>query len=84
MNFLHRSCAQDSSLTILMLSPQDFISLPYTPDLTEAGITYACRSLAYTYNRMGIRLFERLRRIVAGIAVELALRRWLHAQGVPF
>lgn len=67
-----------------MLSPQDFISLPYTPDLTQAGITYACRSLAYTYNRMGTRFFERLRRITAGIAVELALRRWLHTQGIPF
>lgn len=67
-----------------MLHPEDILHLPYTPDLTQAGIAYACRSLAYTYNRMGGDAFERLRRIVVGIAVELALRRWLHAQEIPF
>ncbi len=67
-----------------MLRPEDFVAIPYTSDLTEAGIAYACRSLAYTYNRMGTRLLERLRRIVAGVAAELALRRWLHAQKIPF
>jgi hypothetical protein len=67
-----------------MLQPDDLIPLPYTSDLTEAGIAYACRSLAYTYNRMNATRFERLRRIVAGVASELALRRWLLAQGIPF
>ena len=36
-----------------MISASDIIRLPYTPDLTEGGIAYACRSLNYTYNRMG-------------------------------
>ncbi len=67
-----------------MLQPSDLIPLPYTPDLTQAGIAYACRSLAYTYNRMRQTRFERLRHIVAGIASELALRRWLHEQAIPF
>jgi hypothetical protein len=31
-----------------MISSSDFIHLPYTLDLTEGGITYAIRSLAYT------------------------------------
>jgi hypothetical protein len=67
-----------------MLHETDLIRLPYTPDLTEGGIAYACRSLAYTYNRMGGTMFSRLRRIVVGVAVELALRRYLYGQNVPF
>ncbi len=67
-----------------MIQPSDLIRLPYTPDLSEAGIAYACRSLAYTYNRMGGSPFDRLRRIAAGVAVELAFRRFLAQQAVPF
>jgi len=67
-----------------MISSNDFIRLPYTPDLTEGGIAYACRSLPHTYDRMGGSPFERLRRIVAGVAVELAFRRYLSQQNIPF
>ncbi len=67
-----------------MLTEDDLIRLSYTPGLTEGGIAYACRSLVHTYDRMGGNVFHRLRRIVAGIAVELAFRRYLHEQGVPF
>lgn len=67
-----------------MISTNDLVCLPYTPDLTEGGISYACRSLPHTYDRMGGSPFDRLRRIVVGIAVELAFRRYLVQQGVPF
>lgn len=67
-----------------MISAADFIRLPYTPDLTEGGIAYACRSLNYTYNRMGGTPYSRLRRIVGGVAVELALRHALTARDIPF
>ncbi|HXF84798.1 MAG TPA: hypothetical protein VNK49_05355 [Anaerolineales bacterium] len=67
-----------------MLSPSDFLHLPYTSDLTEGGIAYATHSLPYTYNRMGGSPYHRLRRIVAGIAVELAFRRYLSEQNIPF
>lgn len=67
-----------------MISPSDLIRLPYTRDLTEAGIAYALRSLPHTYNRMGGSPYNRLRRIVAGVAVELAFRRYLSAQDIPF
>ena len=67
-----------------MITSSDLIHLPYTRDLTEAGIAYALRSLPYTYNRMGGSAYERLRRIVAGVAVELAFRRYLSEQNVPF
>jgi hypothetical protein len=67
-----------------MLTSSDIIRIPYTPDLTEGGIAYACRSLPHTYDRMGGSPFDRLRRIVAGVAVELAFRRHLSEQNVPF
>jgi hypothetical protein len=67
-----------------MISTSDFIHLPYTRDLTEGGIAYAIRSLPYTYNRMGASPYEALRRIVAGVAVELAFRRYLGEHEVPF
>src|SRR6266540_6212568 len=67
-----------------MISTNDFLRLPYTPDLTEGGIAYAIRSLPYTYDRMGGSPFNRLRRIVAGVAVELAFRRYLSEYEIPF
>ncbi len=60
------------------------LRLPYDATLTLAGIEYAKKSLHYTYNRMRLAPAARLRKIVAGVAVELALRRWLQAQDVPF
>jgi hypothetical protein len=67
-----------------MLSAADILHLPYTADLTEGGIAYACRSLPHTYDRMGGSPYDRLRRIAAGVAVELAFRRQLSQQAVPF
>jgi len=67
-----------------MITAKDFIHLPFTPDLTKGGIAYACRSLNYTFNRMGGSPYARLRRIVGGVAVELAFRRYLTSQDVPF
>jgi len=67
-----------------MITSSDFLHLPYTRDLTEGGIAYAIRSLPYTYNRMGGSPYDRLRRIVAGVAVELAFRRYLSKQNIPF
>lgn len=67
-----------------MLSSSDLIHIPYTRDLTEGGIAYALRSLPYTYNRAGGSVYDRLRRIAAGTAVELAFRRYLAEGDVPF
>lgn len=67
-----------------MLSSSDLIHLPYTRDLTKGGIAYALRSLPYTYNRAGGSPYDRLRRTVASVAVELAFRRYLSNQNVPF
>src|SRR5512146_2431748 len=67
-----------------LITATDFVCVPYSPDLTQAGISYACRSLPHTYDRMGGSPFDRLRRIVTGIAVELAFRRYLSGRDVPF
>lgn len=67
-----------------MSSPADFLRLPYTPDLTEAGIAYALRSLATSYEREGRSPYGRLRRLVANVAVELAFRRYLTQENIPF
>ncbi len=67
-----------------MVVVSDLLRNPYTPDLTEGGIAYAGRSLPHTYDRMGGSSFDRLRRIVAGVAVELAFRRHLSGQNIPF
>jgi hypothetical protein len=67
-----------------MLAVADLLTLPYDHTLTQAGIEYAKKSLHYTYNRMHLSPAARLRKIVAGVAVELALRRWLDAEQVPY
>ncbi|MBI4770482.1 MAG: hypothetical protein HY784_08765, partial [Chloroflexi bacterium] len=67
-----------------MLEADDLLRLPYDDSLTEAGVVYARHSLHYTYNRMSLQPYPRLRSIVTGVAVELAFRRWLEAQGVRY
>lgn len=67
-----------------MLTPSDFIHLPYTPDITEGGIAYALRSLPYSFNRIGSKPYDRIRRVVAEVAVELAFRRYLSQHDIPF
>ena len=67
-----------------MISASDLIPLPYTHDLVEGGIAYALRSLPYGFRRVGGSTYDRLRRIVAGTAVELAFRRYISAKNIPF
>src|SRR3990172_8618724 len=62
-----------------MISVSDLLHLPYTPDLTEGGIAYALRSLPY-----GSLQYGGIRSMVAGAAVELAFRRYLSQQDIPF
>lgn len=64
--------------------PPAILRLPYDATLTVAGIEYAKKSLHYTYNRMHLGAPARLRKIVAGVAVELAFRRWLEASGARY
>ncbi len=66
------------------MNSSDLLRLPFTRDLTEGGIAYAVRSLQHTFDRMGGSPYDRLRRIAAGVAVELALRRHLAQNDIPF
>jgi hypothetical protein len=67
-----------------MLTPSNFIKLPYTPDLTEGGIAHALHALGHGFERAGGSSYERLRRMVANTAVEIAFRRYLSQQEIPF
>jgi hypothetical protein len=67
-----------------MISASDLLHLPHTRDLTEGGVAYALRSLPYSFQRVSGSSYERLRRGVASAAVELAFRRYLSDQKLPF
>lgn len=67
-----------------MIGIDDLINIPYTSDLTEGGITYACRSLPHIYNYHRSNVYDRLRHSAASAAVELALRRYLTQQNISF
>lgn len=67
-----------------MISTTDLIHLPYTRDLTEGGIAYALQVLPHTFNRSGSSPYNHLRRAAAKTAVELAFRRYLAGQNIPF
>jgi hypothetical protein len=66
-----------------MISESDFITLPYTPDMTQMGIKYACQSLSHMDNPIGFHQFNQIRRIVTGRAVELAFKRHLNNAKIP-
>lgn len=65
-----------------MITPSNLIHLPCTPDLIEGGIAHALRSLTYSFDQAGN--YQRLRHVVANAAVEIAFRRYLSAQDIPF
>ena len=75
-----------------MITSTDLLPLRYTPDLTEGGIAYACRCLASDSGHMGSARgvpgigtqVDRLRHSVVEAIVELAFRRFLSEQAVPF
>jgi hypothetical protein len=67
-----------------VLTESDLIHIPYTPDLSEAGIAYACRTLASSYDQTRDLSINCLRQLAGGIAVELAFRRYLGDHGIPF
>jgi hypothetical protein len=66
-----------------MVSLTDFIPLEYSPDLTQAGVAYACEHLISTYDRTAGSDLDRLRCLVANIAVELAFRRYITKEKIP-
>ena len=66
------------------LSASDIVVLPYDPQFSRAGAQYARDSLHFTYNRMRLNTGDRLRKIAAGIAFEMATRRWLETASIQY
>ena len=67
-----------------VLAPSDFVHLPYTPDLTQAGILYSCRSLALDLIQASNLRLEPLRQQIADTAAEVAFHRLLSEHHLPF
>jgi hypothetical protein len=67
-----------------MIDVVDFLPLLYTRDLTEGGIAYALRSLPHSFTGTKGSVYDRLRRLVAGTAVDLAFRRYLSEKNISF
>ncbi len=64
-----------------MLSPEEILSLPYSPEFTEAGVAYLSQIMQDFAG--GDWSVERLQALVAAKAVELAFRRLLNERAVP-
>lgn len=65
-----------------MVMAGDLIRLVYTPDLTAAGIAYACQRLPHLSGNDLEATYKELRQLILDKAVELAFRRYLVEQGV--
>jgi hypothetical protein len=66
-----------------MLKSSDLIHLSFTPDLTQAGIAYVCRSLPRLRSWASPSSLRLLHNYVADKAVELAFRRHLVSEKIP-
>jgi hypothetical protein len=66
-----------------MVSTSDFLSLEYSDDLTEAGIAYTRKWFASIPDPREKPDHNMLRNIIAGVAVELAFRRYLNREQIP-
>lgn len=66
-----------------MFTQSDLIHLPFTPDLTQAGIAYYCRSLSRLHSRSSSSKRHLVHNSIADKAVELALRRYMVSQEIP-
>jgi hypothetical protein len=67
-----------------MLVASDLLVLSFSTELTQAGITYTCHSLHHLITQEGNKDLTWLQCNMSEKAVELAFRRYLGAQGIPF
>lgn len=67
-----------------MLTSLDLVHLPYSPDLTQAGIHYARRAFPPADDFLGEPILGRLQRLIARKAAELSFRRYLSSLNLPF
>jgi hypothetical protein len=67
-----------------MLAEVDFITIPYSPDLSQAGIRRACQRLALEAQPESKDPLEAFIQCEYETALELAFQRYLQANEVPF
>lgn len=67
-----------------MISACDILHLPCSRDLIQGGIACALHSLPYNFQHGGSSTYDRLRYAVAEGVVEIAFRRYLSEQNIPF
>jgi hypothetical protein len=68
----------------MTVGPADLIHRPFDPTLTQAGVTYAIRTLAHHPASSPSATISLMRRRVVQTAAELAVRRWLEDEGVGY
>jgi hypothetical protein len=67
-----------------MVSESDLIKIPFNPDMTVAGIKYACRSATDVRNQSESRSINGLRKTIANNIVKLGLKRHLDKTNIPY
>jgi hypothetical protein len=65
-------------------TPGDFLSIPFSPDLVNAGISYISLSIPRLYRSDNTLLRRQLHATLCNIAAELALRRYLTSKGIHY
>ncbi len=66
-----------------MLTASDILRLPFTPELTQAGIAYTLQALPQMYTVSGLPTYNQLRHTIIETATELAFRRYLTSGNIP-
>ncbi len=68
----------------LSTNQQDWVRWPIDASLTMAGVTYACQTLSKQIALNKSPNLQQIRSIVPQISTELAVRRWLDKERLPY
>ncbi|OGO25303.1 MAG: hypothetical protein A2Y54_06645 [Chloroflexi bacterium RBG_16_51_16] len=67
-----------------MITSEDYVYLPFTPDLTRGSLSHAIHLLPYIHEQTADEVYEKFQHLAEATAVELALRRFLSQQNIPY
>ena len=67
-----------------MVSKSDFVTIPFNPDMTLAGIKYTCRSLTNERDQFRNSHINKLRETIAKNVVKLGFKRYLDQTNTPY
>ncbi len=67
-----------------MITVEDYIYLPFTPDLIRGSLSHAIHLLPYIHTQFADEVYQKFQHLAEATAVELALRRFLSQQNIPF